>query len=171
MPIMDKSKSDAANNYAFIDSQNVNLAIKDLGWSLDFSRFRIYLKDRYHVTQAYLFLGWLAENQKLYTFLEKAGYKLIFKPTFRGVDGKVKGNCDAELVLHTMIEYPNYDKAVAVTGDGDFFCLVEYLRKQDKLERLLIPNERKYSSLLNKVAPGKMIFLNRSKKKLERIEA
>ena len=103
MLIMDKSKLYVTNNYAFIDSQNVNLAIKDLGWSLDFSRFRIYLKDKYHVTQAYLFLGWLAENQKLYTFLEKAGYKLIFKPTFRGTDGKVKGNCDAELVLHTMI--------------------------------------------------------------------
>jgi len=167
--MIDKSKSGTANNYAFIDSQNVNLAIKDLGWSLDFRRFRIYLKDKYRVTQAYLFLGWLAENQKLYATLQQAGYKLVFKPTFRGVDGKVKGNCDAELVLHTMIEYPNYDKAVIVTGDGDFSCLVEYLGKQDKLERLLIPNERKYSSLLNKVASGKMIFLNRSRRKLERI--
>ncbi len=160
--------SKGINNYAFIDSQNVNLAIKELGWSLDFRRFRKYLEEKYHVTQAYLFIGFLLENQKMYTSLQKYGYILIFKPTFRGVDGKVKGNCDAELVLHAMIEYPNYDKAVIVTGDGDFFCLVEYLRDQDRLERLLIPNEKKYSSLLNKVAPGKMVYLNRSKKKLER---
>jgi uncharacterized LabA/DUF88 family protein len=58
-----------------------------------------------------------------------AGYHLhICHPA-----GKVKGNVDAELVLHAMIEYPNYDKALIVTGDGDFFCLVEYLIKQDKL--------------------------------------
>jgi hypothetical protein len=25
------------NNYAFIDSQNVNLAIRSLGWTLDFA--------------------------------------------------------------------------------------------------------------------------------------
>src|SRR6266851_3401657 len=125
------------NNYAFIDSQNVNLAVKELGWSLDFRRFRKYLEEKYHVTQAYLFLGFILENQKMYTSLQKYGYILIFKPTFRGVDGKVKGNCDAELVLHSMIEYPNYDKAVIVTGDGDFFCLIEYLRDKDKLERLL----------------------------------
>jgi uncharacterized LabA/DUF88 family protein len=157
----------AANNYAFIDSQNVNLAIKELGWSLDFRRLRKYLADKYHVTQAYLFLGLIPEYQGLYTALQKAGFILIFKPTLRAKDGKVKGNCDAELVLHTMIEYPHYDKAVIVTGDGDFFCLIEYLGDKDKLERLLIPNERKYSSLLNRVAIEKMIFLNRSRKKLE----
>ena len=33
-------------NYAFIDGQNVNLAIRDLGWRLDFKRFRIYLKEK-----------------------------------------------------------------------------------------------------------------------------
>jgi uncharacterized LabA/DUF88 family protein len=38
--------------------------------------------------------------------------------------GRVKGNVDAELVLHTMIEYDNYSKAIIISGDGDFFCLV-----------------------------------------------
>ena len=32
------------NNYAFIDSQNLHLGIKGLGWILDFQKFRIYLK-------------------------------------------------------------------------------------------------------------------------------
>ena len=47
---------------------------------------------------------------------------------------------DAELVLHAMIEYPNYDKAIVVSGDGDFHCLIEYLEKQGKLARVLILN-------------------------------
>jgi hypothetical protein len=45
-----------ANNYAFIDSQNVNLAIRDQGWKLDWKRFRIYLKEKYGVTKAFLFI-------------------------------------------------------------------------------------------------------------------
>ncbi|MFA6447097.1 MAG: NYN domain-containing protein [Patescibacteria group bacterium] len=59
-----------------------------------------------------------------------------------------KGNCDAELVLHAMIEYPNFDKAVIVTGDGDFYCLVKYLLEQRKLGAVLIPNKNKFSALL-----------------------
>lgn len=79
----------------------------------------------------------------------------------------MKGNCDAELVLHTMIEYPNYEKAVIVTGDGDFYCLIEYLEKQEKLEILLIPNKNKYSKLLKKIAYRKKWYMNDLKKKLE----
>lgn len=44
-------------------------------------------------------------------------------------DGKRKGNVDAELVLQAMIEYPNYERAIIVTGDGDFGCLVRYLNR------------------------------------------
>ncbi len=51
------------NNYAFIDSQNVNLSIKELGWSLDFKKFRVYLHEKYGVTKAYLFIGYVPENQ------------------------------------------------------------------------------------------------------------
>ncbi len=47
------------NNYAFIDSQNVNLSIRALGWKLDFSRFRAYLSDKYHVKKAFLFIGYV----------------------------------------------------------------------------------------------------------------
>jgi len=65
-------------------------------------------------------------------------------------DGKAKGNVDAELVLHTMIEYPNYDKALIVSGDGDFYCLVDYLKGKDKLLKLMIPNMKRYSSLFRK---------------------
>jgi len=43
-------------NYAFIDAQNVNLAIKDQKWSLDWKKLRVYLKDKYKVGKAYLFI-------------------------------------------------------------------------------------------------------------------
>ncbi len=154
------------NNYAFIDSQNLNLAIRDQGWALDFKRFRRYLEDKYSVTKAFIFIGYLPTNESLYTALQKYGYILIFKPTLKLADGKVKGNIDAELVLHTMIEYLNYEQAVIVTGDGDFHCLVEYLEKQGKLKKLIVPNRHAFSSLLRKFSRD-MAFMNDLRGKLE----
>lgn len=50
-------------NYAFIDSQNVNLAFRDLGLVIDFARLRVYLRDKCRVEKAYLFIGYLAGNE------------------------------------------------------------------------------------------------------------
>ena len=155
------------NNFAFIDSQNLNLAIRGLGWYLDFVKFRKYITDRFAVSKAFLFIGYIYKNQDLYTFLQKAGYIIIFKPTLRLPDEQVKGNVDAELVLHTMIEYQNYDKAVIISGDGDFYCLIKYLMEQNKLERLIIPNKYKLSSLLRQFSYC-ISFLNNTKEKLSR---
>jgi|SRR3989344_855788 len=138
--------------YAFIDSQNLNLGVRSLGWKLDFERFRKYLAEKYHVQKAFLFIGFVPKNQSLYTYLIKAGYKVIYKPTLEGKKkggSKIKGNVDAELVLYTMIEYKKYDKAIIVSGDGDFYCLVEYLANNKKLAKIIVPNT-KYSSLLRK---------------------
>ena len=154
-------------NYAFIDSQNLNLAIRGQGWRLDFGRFRTYLADKYGVNKACLFIGYIATNQNLYTQLQTQGYILVFKPTLVLRDGRVKGNVDAELVLHAMVEYDHYEKAVIVTGDGDFYCLVDYLKKQNKLKKLLIPNQFKYSSLLRNFLPNDAVFMNNLKGKLQ----
>jgi len=160
-------KQNTLKNYAFIDSQNLNLSIKRLGWKLDFFRFRVYLREKYNVGVAYLFIGYLPENQDLYNSLQKYGYVLIFKPTLKYKDGKVKGNCDAELVLQAMVDYQNYEKAVIVSGDGDFHCLINYLTQKDKLEKVLIPDKFSYSALLKKFAANKLTFINDLKQKLE----
>lgn len=69
------------HNYAFIDSQNLNLSIQNTGWKLDFAKFRVYLTDKYYVTKAFLFIGYIPQNQSLYANLQQQGYILIFKPT------------------------------------------------------------------------------------------
>lgn len=138
-------------NFAFIDSQNLNLGVRSLGWQLDYKKFRLYLKNKYNVTQAYMFIGKMSGNQDLYNSLMQAGFTLIFKPTVAYVEnGKktMKGNVDAELVLYAAAKvYDDYDKALIVSGDGDFYCLAEYLDQNDKLLRIVTPN-RKYSKLL-----------------------
>lgn len=136
--------------YAFIDSQNLNLGVRSCGWKLDWRKFRQYLRNKYGVEKAYLFIGQVAGNESLYTFLQECGYLLIFKPTLEKREKDkviIKGNVDAELVLHTMIQLGNYDKAIIVSGDGDFHCLVEHLVNKNKLLLVLAPNKY-YSRLL-----------------------
>ena len=135
-------------NYAFIDSQNLNLGVRELGWKIDLKRFRVYLHEKYHVQKAFVFIGYLPKYDDMYAALSDYGFICIFRPTLTNKDGTTKGNCDAELVLQAMIEYKNYNKAVIVSGDGDFQCLAKYLHEQDKLGILLVPNQKKYSALL-----------------------
>jgi uncharacterized LabA/DUF88 family protein len=143
------------HTFAFIDSQNLNLGVRSSGWRIDYRKFRLYLKNKYNVERAFMFIGLVSNQQKLYTELQAAGFILIFKPTIQYFDnGKrtVKGNVDAELVLHAAaIEYANYDKAVIVSGDGDFACLMEFLEENGKLLHIFTPNH-KYSKLLRPFA-------------------
>jgi len=158
--------------YAFIDSQNLNLGVRSQGWKLDFKKFRIYLADKYKVKKAYLFIGFIPGNQNLYDYLKNCGYKLVFKQSVeirKGGKLEVKGNVDAELVLHAMIQFKNYNKAIIVSGDGDFRCLVEYLLKKRRLGRLLIPNRKKYSRLLYEFIDN-IDFVSNLKVKLREIK-
>jgi len=159
--------------YAFIDSQNLNLGVRALGWKLDFQKFRKYLADKYSVSKAFIFIGYVAGNELLYTHLQNAGYICIFRPTLVLPTGIVKGNVDAELILHSMIEYENFDKAVLVTSDGDFFCLAQYLRSKKKLSKIIIPNKYKYSALLKLISSSEinmLDFMNQLRDKLSYIK-
>lgn len=137
--------------FAFIDGQNLRMGVRSEGWELDYRKFRLYLTNKYKVSRAYLFIGHVPGNEAMYTRFQEMGYILVFKPTMPiKQNGKVvvKGNVDAELVLHaSAIVYHEYDKAIIVTNDGDFYCLIEFLVEKDKLLHLLAPNKH-YSGLL-----------------------
>ncbi len=155
------------NNYAFIDSQNVNLGVRAQGWELDFGLFRQHLAEAYGVTKAYLFIGYMPTNQKLYQNLEQAGFTLMYKPTLQMADNTVKGNVDAELVLYAVSQMPNYDRAVLVSGDGDFYSLADYLLQHNKLEIILVPNKNRYSQLYTNFI-NRVEFMNDLRDKLAR---
>lgn len=155
-----------SKNYAFIDGQNLYLAILELGWKLDYKKFRVYLKEKYGVEKAYMFMGFLPTNQELYNFLQTVGFVIIFKPILQNEKNVIKGNCDAELVLQAMVDRESYDQAIIITGDGDFYCLVKYLDTQKKLVAVLAPSVKNCSSLLKKIAGKKISFVSDLEKKL-----
>jgi uncharacterized LabA/DUF88 family protein len=144
------------NNYAFIDCQNIWVN-KDRSWQLDWAKFRDYLGESLSVKRAYLFIGFVAGYQKMYQQMQEAGFILLFKPV-QEINGKKICNIDTEMVLQTMIQLPNFDKGVIVTGDGDFTCLVDHLRVIDKLKMLILP-DHSYSLSLEKCAREKVEFI------------
>jgi len=155
------------NNFAFIDSNNLNLGIQKLGWKLNYRKFRTYLAEKYGVKKAYMFIGFVALNQSLYDRLQEAGFILKFKPTIPDADGKIKGNIDTDLVLRVALELNDYDKAVIVSSDGDFYSLVQYLYENNKLKVVLSPDEEHCSSLLKQTAKEKIWFMNNLRDKIE----
>ena len=161
-----RNKKPVTGNYAFIDSQNLNLGTQKMGWKMDWRKFRQFLRDKYNVTHAYMFIGYMAENEQLYEHMHDLGYLIVLKPTVdvkvmpevvneapensevaKAEKAPVKGNIDADLVLHAMKELPNYSKAIIVSGDGDFYGLIEYLKEKNKLLHIMTPNWQ-FSSLL-----------------------
>jgi uncharacterized LabA/DUF88 family protein len=151
------------NVYAFIDSQNLNVGTQKFGWKMNWVKFRKFLEDKYHVTKAFMFIGYIPENESLYEQMHDAGYMVVLKPTFdmtkprvehtegekREDEKPIKGNVDAELVLWAMKEMSNYQKAIIVSGDGDFYSLVEYLEGKGRLKNILTPSGQ-YSRLYNR---------------------
>jgi len=75
-----------------------------------------------------------------------------------------KGNVDTDIVFNIMrkiADQEDFDKVVLVSGDGDYFRMVQYLIVKDKFGRLLAPNEDRMSSLYKTLEPKYYAFLNR----------
>ena len=139
--------------YAFLDNENINMSVKKQWRKLDWKKFRERLADEYGVTRAFQFMGYIKTYEPMYEYFRECGYEIIFKPVATYGNDTHKWNVDTDLVLHAMIEYPNYDKAVLVTWDGDFASLVQYLKDQKKLKQLVVPNSQRYSRFLADILP------------------
>lgn len=158
------------NNYAYIDGANLHKAVKELGWKLDYNRFRTFLFEKCSVKHAYIFIGLIAKYKDLYTYLQESGFTLVFKEVVYDGDGKAKGNCDADLVLQVARDtYENkYDKAVIVSSDGDYAGLVKFLQEKSKLEIIISPSIEKKCSILLKRTNTPIMYLHDKKSILEK---
>lgn len=154
------------NNFAFIDNQNVYQGVRKLGWYLDWRRFRHYLREKHQVTRAYLFLGYIPENKKLYDFLEHDGFDLQFRKISYAPNGSLKGNVDVDLTLRAALDIERYNRAVIITSDGDFYPLVDHLYANDKLKTVISPHRDTCSHLLKMAAKEKIEYINNLRGKI-----
>ena len=73
---------------------------------------------------------------RFYLKLEKFGYELHLKPVklYEQDDGttKRKANCDVDMTFYLMKEKDGFDKAIILSGDGDFLPILKYLQGKGK---------------------------------------
>ncbi len=160
------------NNVAYIDGANLHKAALQLGWKLDYARLRVWLTEKYAVNQAFLFLGLIPKYKNLYTHLQEIGFTLVFKEVTYYGKGKVKGNCDADLIVRAMKEvYENiHERAVLVASDGDYAALVSFLIEKQKFKIILSPAPSKKCSILLKRTSAKISYINDQRSILEAIK-
>ncbi|MEI6304791.1 MAG: NYN domain-containing protein [Candidatus Taylorbacteria bacterium] len=148
LPLMESAKEP---NIAFIDGQNLHLGTKESGWAIDHARFRTYLLEKYGITEAYYFLGFISDDeQDLYNKLQKAGFVLSFRDHSSALRGAKKGNVDSDIIFEMMKKLADGEpigKFFIVSGDGDYKRVVDYLIKKDKFGKMLFPNKQFASSL------------------------
>lgn len=156
-------------NIAYIDAANLDRSLRELGWKLDFAKFRIWLTDKYNVQKAYIFIGLIPKYKDLYTYLQSCGFELAFKDVLYQ-NGTPKGNCDADLIMKASEELYEgiLDKAILVTSDGDYAPLVKVLLSKGKLEVILSPNLSAKCSYLLKKTGAPIAYINDQKSILEK---
>jgi len=157
------------NNFAYIDGANLHRGVIQLGWQLDYTKFRVWLKDKYGVAHAYLFIGLVPKNKDLYTSLQEAGFTIIYKEITYDGHGKVKGNCDADLVLKATRD--SYEKSsgqtLLVSSDGDYSGLVKFLLEKDKFIGIISPSVSAKCSVLLKRTGARIAYINDQRSILE----
>lgn len=152
---MSSGQERRTHNIAFIDGQNLHLGTKECGWSVDHKKFRTYLREKYDITEAYYFLGFVSEDeQDLYDKLQKSGFILSFREHSSALRGNKKGNVDSDIIfalMRKLVENEPFNKAFIVSGDGDYKKLVDFLLKKERFGKMLFPNKKYASSLYKKL--------------------
>lgn len=81
-------------------------------------------------------LGRHLRRVRFYQKLAKFGYTLYLKPVKRYEDDnggiRRKANCDVDMTYHLMREQDNIDRAIVLSGDGDFLPILKHLRSMGK---------------------------------------
>ncbi|MBI2409687.1 NYN domain-containing protein [Candidatus Kaiserbacteria bacterium] len=73
---------------------------------------------------------------RFYRKLAEFGYRLVLKPvkSYEDDDGnrRRKANCDVDMAFYMMKEIDSYNRAVVLSGDGDFLPVLKHLRSIGK---------------------------------------
>ncbi|MEK7623796.1 MAG: NYN domain-containing protein [Patescibacteria group bacterium] len=153
---------------AYIDGANLHKGVAASGWKLDYRAFRSWVRQKFAVTGADLFIGMMPKNAELYTALQGAGYELIFKEVVYDGNGKAKGNCDADLVLRAARDWyeGKIAAAVLVSSDGDYAPLVRFWLEKGVLCTIISPAQVEKCSILLKRTGAPIVYLQDVRHKL-----
>lgn len=156
------------NNFAYIDGANLYKGVGSSAWKLDYRKFRSWIRQKFSIAEAYLFIGLVSKHADLYTSLQSMGYKLIFKEIIYDGSGKAKGNCDADLVLQAVRDYYENSPAnvLLISSDGDYAPLVRFWQEKKVSCVIVSPAPVDKCSILLKRTGVSIVYLEDVKHKL-----
>ena len=158
-----------SGSIVYIDGANLHKGVTSLGWKLDYRKFRSWLRQKFSATDVLLFIGLMPKHANLYTSLQHAEYKLIFKEVVYGGDGHAKGNCDADLILQATRDYfeaGTIKSAVLVSSDGDYTPLVKFWVEKGVGCTIISPAPTNKCSILLKRMEVPIVYLDDVRNKL-----
>ncbi len=144
--------------YAFVDAANVIYRNSDVHpWKIDLRKLHKYLKERFGVERVLYYGGIDNRNQtqvRIYKKMEEWGYELRLNPVKHFVNERgewyTKADVDSRMTFEMMRFLPDYDRAIVLTGDGDFYWVLEFLL-QTKEQVRLIASPKKTAKELKKL--------------------
>jgi uncharacterized LabA/DUF88 family protein len=115
----------------FVDVQNMYYSAKHLYHAkVNFAKIleqAVYGRELIRAI-AYVIKADIKEEGDFFEALEKIGYEVKAKDLQIFVDGAKKGDWDVGIAMDTMRLSSKLDVVVIVSGDGDFYDLVEHLK-------------------------------------------
>lgn len=155
--------------YTFIDASNIIYGTRAYGWKMDFEKLFRYLKTRFNAERIFYYAGLDSMDKKqlkFYEILQKFGYELRLVPVKVFKDGRKKADVDARLTFEAMKYLDKYDRAIFLTGDGDYYWLFEDLLQRGKNIKL-IAYQKRTAKELKQLFGGGFTDLSRLKDLLE----
>lgn len=149
-----------------IDAANLESALKDLGWHIDYRKLRSFFENGATFSIRFYSVLHHTENQtRFFSFLRHAGFTLITKPLkiihdrTNAVGHIRKANFDVEISVDAILHLHAYDNLILFSGDSDFDYLLRKVRRQRKfvtvissrnhVSRELIASSDRYVDLKN----------------------
>jgi uncharacterized LabA/DUF88 family protein len=153
---------------AYIDGANLHKGVESSLWKLDYRKFRFWIRQKFNIADAHLFIGLIPKHANLYTALQNIGYTLVFKEVVYDGDGRVKGNCDADLVLRAARDYfeQGITSVVLVSSDGDYAPLIKFWLEKKVRCAIISPASTSKCSVLLKRTGVPIVYLEEVKHKL-----
>lgn len=155
--------------FAFIDATNIIYGADDHGWRMDYKKLADFLTARFGVEKILYYAGVDDKNLKQLNFYEKLqdfGYSLRLVPVKTFTDGKKKADVDSRMTFEMMLYLQSYDEIIVMTGDGDYYWVLEYLKQtKKKIHLLSFPSHT--ARELKILFAGNFMDLNDVKKNLE----
>lgn len=147
--------------YAFIDATNIIYSTASLGWKVDFKKLGKYLRERFNTIKILYYAGVDSKNVKQLKFYEKLqqfGFELRLVPVKTFSDGRKKADVDSRMTFEMMLLRENYQRLIVFTGDGDYYWVLEHLKKSKDI--ILFGSGRSIARELKQLLGGNVTDLN-----------